>query len=77
METCEPIAAAMDVYGLGVTLREVSAGPDRATAGLHDALNQLCATDPARRPSVDVALGLLGAELPADLRPWPEWIDRA
>jgi eukaryotic-like serine/threonine-protein kinase len=75
MEACEPIAAAMDVYALGVTLREAWAAPDRTTARLDEAVDRLCATDPKRRPSVTAALSLLSEELPEEAKPWPRWAD--
>ena len=69
MEACEPITAAMDMYALGVTLREVSAGPD----ALADAIDRLCAEDPQRRPAVAEALSILGRHVPHDAAPWPPW----
>jgi serine/threonine protein kinase len=69
MEACEPITAAMDMYALGVTLREVSAGPD----ALADAIDRLCAEDPQRRPAVAEALSVLGRHLAHDAAPWPPW----
>jgi len=69
MEACEPITAAMDMYALGVTLREVSAGPD----ALADAIDRLCAEDPQRRPAVAEALSVLGRHVAHDAAPWPAW----
>jgi serine/threonine protein kinase len=69
MEACEPITAAMDIYALGVTLREVSAGPD----ALADAIDRLCAEDPQRRPAVAEALSVLGRHVAHDAAPWPAW----
>jgi eukaryotic-like serine/threonine-protein kinase len=72
MEACEPITAAMDVYAIGVILREALAGNVPA---LTQIIQCLCRTDPASRPSVDEALALLAETLPADMRPWPTWAD--
>jgi serine/threonine protein kinase len=75
MEACAPITAAMDVYALGVTLRE--AGPDPVAGGLGEVIDRLCATDPQRRPSVAAALDLLSQKLPDDAKPWPAWAGEA
>ena len=72
MEACEPISAAMDVYSLGVTLREaLTAGPGAVALG--EVLDEFCAVDPADRPPVPAAMALLDATLPGDARPWPLW----
>jgi len=70
MEACEPISAAMDVYGLGVTLREAGGKP---AGPLGDVLARMCDPDPARRPSGRAALSELGALVADELRPWPAW----
>ena len=83
MEACEPISARMDVFALGVTLREALTGPsetassDTASSDTAAVIDRFCEPDPARRPSVDAALTLLGATLPDDVRPWPEWARRS
>jgi hypothetical protein len=69
MEACEPVTAAMDVYALGVTLREAAAEPD----ALADAIAPLCAEDPHRRPAVAEALNALGRHVPHEAAPWPSW----
>jgi len=69
MEACEPITAAMDVYALGVTLREAAAAPSTLT----ESIDALCAPEPRRRPAVAAALELLGEHLPPDAGPWPSW----
>jgi serine/threonine protein kinase len=70
MEACEPISAAMDVYALGVTLREAAGQPCGALA---EVLDRMCDPDPARRPSDHAALDALGALFSDELRPWPAW----
>lgn len=77
MEACEPISAGMDVFALGVSLREALTGdpPTKgvAPAPVHDVIDRLYAADPARRPTVPEAYALLGGLLPEDDRPWPQW----
>ena len=79
MEACEPISAGMDVYALGIALREALTGEPPAEgvppAPVHDVIDRLCAADPARRPALDEAFVLLGDLLAADDRPWPEWAE--
>ena len=83
MEACEPITAAMDVYGVGATLAEALTGCQPTEGG--DSLGQswssadpvagvvarLMSTDPAGRPDVAGALELLAGALPPDHEPWP------
>ncbi|MEV6495665.1 serine/threonine-protein kinase [Actinoplanes sp. NPDC051633] len=73
MEACEPISAAMDVYALGVTLREAGGKPGGPLA---DVLDRMTADDPVERPSTHAALVALGTLVPDDLRPWPAWATR-
>jgi serine/threonine protein kinase len=70
-----PVTAAMDVYGIGATLRAV-VDPAEAAGPLADLLDGLTAADPADRPTVDRALALMvrHAGHGAD-RPWPLWAD--
>jgi serine/threonine protein kinase len=82
MEACEPITAAMDVYGVGATLAEALTGcqpgepgwlveESSATDPVAGVVARLLATDPARRPDVPAALELLASTLPPDQEPWP------
>ncbi|WP_127506858.1 serine/threonine-protein kinase [Actinoplanes solisilvae] len=77
MEACEPISAGMDIYALGITLREALTGDPpvegKTPKPVHDVIDRLYAPDPAHRPSLTEAYGLLGAMLPEEDRPWPEW----
>ena len=76
MEACEPITAAMDVYALGVTLREASAEAAPPSA-LTEAIDRLCPPEPSRRPAVAEALTILGRHVPEDIAPWPSWASEA
>jgi hypothetical protein len=70
-----PVTAAMDVYGIGATLRAV-VDPAEATGPLGDLLDGLTAGDPADRPTVDRALALLVRHAGRGTdRPWPRWAD--
>jgi serine/threonine protein kinase len=71
------VTAAMDVYAVGATLQAVldPTDPDR---GLRSVLGTLTDPDPAARPPVDAALGLLLRSAgDAGTRPWPRWADPA
>lgn len=70
-----PVTAAMDVYGVGATLRAV-VDPTDVTGQLAGVLERLTAHEPDDRPTVDRALALLvrHAGRGAD-RPWPRWAD--
>jgi len=72
-----PVTAAMDVYGIGATLRAVL-DPADDTGSLSGLLDRLTALDPGDRPSVDRALALLVGHAGAGAdRPWPRWADGA
>ncbi|HET6479160.1 MAG TPA: serine/threonine-protein kinase [Actinoplanes sp.] len=77
MEACEPISAGMDIFALGVSLREALTGDPplegASPAPVHDVIDRLCAVDPDQRPALTEAYALLGALLPEDDRPWPAW----
>jgi serine/threonine protein kinase len=77
MEACEPISAGMDIYALGVTLREALTGEPPLDGvplePVHDVIDRLCAADPGCRPTLDEAYALLGDLLPEADRPWPQW----
>jgi serine/threonine protein kinase len=70
-----PVAAAMDVFGVGATVLAVL-DPTDDDARLRDLLGRLTATDAAARPSVDEALArLIRFTGRGAARPWPRWAD--
>ena len=80
LEACEPVSAAMDLYGLGTVLTEALTGmpftdgvplPDTALTGL---VTRLLADDPDERGDSSTVLGELAA-CAGDRRPWPAWVD--
>ena len=81
MEACEPIAASMDLYGLGTVLAEALTGkpfPEGAPlpAGpVTPLVERLLDPDPARRGAPPEILRELAHSVPDDRRPWPEWVD--
>ena len=81
MEACEPIAASMDLYGLGTVLAEALTGtpfPDHAPlpdVPLTPLVERLLEPDPARRGSPCDLLRELADLVPDDRRPWPVWAD--
>ncbi len=81
MEACEPIAASMDLYGLGTVLAEALTGkpfPDGAPlppGPVTPLVERLLDPDPSRRGSPPEILRELADSVPDDRRPWPEWVD--
>jgi serine/threonine protein kinase len=73
MEACQPISAAMDVYGVGATLREVLCEPVGPVGPVAELLARMLAPSPQDRPTVEQCLRALGAAVPEDLCPWPAW----
>jgi len=70
MEECRPIAASMDVFGVGMVLREVLGGG--ADGPVAEVAEVLIGPDPANRASADDALERLArAAGPGVL--WPVW----
>ncbi|TCC52291.1 serine/threonine protein kinase [Kribbella capetownensis] len=80
-ETCEPVSAAMDLYGLGMVLAEAVTGVPMAKGAeippspLAPVIRQLLAERPDRRGTTAEVLVAL-AEVAGELRPWPQWLDR-
>jgi serine/threonine protein kinase len=73
-----PVTAALDVYGVGATLRTVLDPASDGADELLDRLAPLTDDDPARRPDPDHALAaLIRCVGTGAARPWPRWADRA
>jgi serine/threonine protein kinase len=85
MEACAPIAASMDIYGVGMVLREALGHPApgsldaqglrrrRGLAGRVDQLaDRLTDPDPRTRPTLTQALALVGVAAGPG-RVWPTW----
>lgn len=81
LEACEPVSAAMDLYGLGTVLAEALTGvpfpdgrplPRTTVTGLVERLLSSAPDD--RRQAGDVLEEL--ARCCGKRRPWPEWLDR-
>jgi serine/threonine protein kinase len=90
LEACEPVAASMDLYSLGVILHEALTGrpvfdpaPERPGprplewTPVTALVLALIEPDPTLRPSTREALITLARAVPDDLRPWPAWADAA
>ncbi len=80
MEACEPVSAAMDLFGLGTVLAEAvtgipfTEGPRLPRSRLGRLTRRLLDDDPATRGSVrDVLMEL--AQACGARRPWPPWLD--
>lgn len=80
LEACEPVSAAMDLYGIGTVLAEALTGmpftdgvplPDSALTPL---VERLLSDDPADRGDTAGVLAEL-AKCAGDRRPWPAWVD--
>jgi hypothetical protein len=80
LEACDPVSAAMDLYGLGTVLAESLTGepfpdgvplPDTPLTGLVERL--LSESPKDRGETADVLVEL--AECAGDRRPWPAWAD--
>ncbi len=74
MEACEPIATGMDVFGVGVTLREAFTG---LSIYDNDPLRRLAAEDPPYpdNPGLVALIKAMLAPLPADRPTVPEALD--
>ncbi|MGY1821833.1 protein kinase domain-containing protein [Geodermatophilus sp. SYSU D00079] len=72
-----PVTPAMDVYGVGATLRKMLDPEARDADGVVAVIDRLTDDDPGRRPPVEVAMTELvrysGDD--EDERPWPDWAD--
>jgi serine/threonine protein kinase len=81
MEACEPISPGMDIYGIGIVLREALGDRQRLRGrGARDRLFGLVAAmtnpDPDDRPDLAAALDWIAA-LDGRHRPWPGWVGSA
>ena len=80
MEACEPVSAAMDLFGLGTVLAEAvtgvpfTDGPRLPRSRLGQLTRRLLDDDPATRGSVSDVLMELARACGAR-RPWPAWLD--
>ena len=81
MEACEPVSAAMDLFGLGTVLAEAISGepfpdgPRLPRSRLVALVRQLLADNPVARGSSSEVLLRLAAACGTE-RPWPTWLDR-
>jgi hypothetical protein len=74
MEACEPIATGMDVFGVGVTLREAFTG---LSIYDNDPLQRLAAEDPPYpdHPGLVALITAMLAPLPAERPTVPQLLD--
>ncbi|MGY1707300.1 protein kinase [Geodermatophilus sp. SYSU D00697] len=71
-----PVTPALDVYGVGATLRRILDPGAEGAAGVAAVVDRLTDPDPARRPDVATAIAELAVHAGAEeTRPWPSWAD--
>ena len=77
MEACEPVSAAMDVYGVGAVLVDAlqRRRPWSRDRRLDPVVDRLVAPDPADRPDLSEALRLVAGCVPST-SVWPPWAGR-
>ncbi|MDX6248863.1 MAG: eukaryotic-like serine/threonine-protein kinase [Kribbellaceae bacterium] len=81
-DACEPVSAAMDLYGLGRILAEAVTGVQHAKvteiprSRLAPVIRRLLSDQPAERGTTADVLVALARAAGKKLRPWPEWLDR-
>jgi eukaryotic-like serine/threonine-protein kinase len=77
METCQPIAAAMDIFGVGKVLAACfdNSRPPIQPPGrrLRELVAEMTTDDPALRPTLDQATSRIAVTVAAEHRPWPTW----
>jgi serine/threonine protein kinase len=72
------VAPAMDVYGVGATLRAILDPATDTDGAVTEVLERLTADEPGQRPAPEIAMAALVEHAGADAtRPWPRWADRA
>ncbi|HEV7212147.1 MAG TPA: protein kinase [Blastococcus sp.] len=72
-----PVTAAMDVFGVGATLRDALDAGSQDADRVADLLDWFTEPSPDRRPGPDVAMAaLVRAAGTGAARPWPRWADR-
>jgi serine/threonine protein kinase len=72
------VTAAMDVYGIGATLRALLDPATDAGGPVTELLDRLTEPEPGRRPAPEVAMAALVQHTGSGAaRPWPLWADRA
>ena len=74
-ESCQPVAATMDLYALGQTLRECLDDAPAGDSAVQEVLQQSTAANPEARGAASEVLVSL-AEAAGETRPWPGWLDR-
>jgi serine/threonine protein kinase len=72
------VTHALDVYGVGATLRALLDPATDADGAVTELLDGLTAAEPRQRPTPEVAMAALIEHAGADdTRPWPRWADTA